>query len=95
MKRESRMQFIVIDVPVPAHDCDVVLRFANGRRVTVQCRPSNADVRYNGSLDIILPRNQPVTCWEGDHMKPAKPFRRRERREPETRVAKQLATELP
>ena len=80
-----------INVDVSENDCDVVLRFRGGKEIIVQCRPSNADVGYEGSLDILLPENQVVTCWEGDEMQPAKDVRGR----PHIRIAKQLVLELP
>jgi len=85
------MKFKEINVNVPKHDCDVVITFPGGETLTVQLRPSNADVNYNGSLDIILPRDQWVTNWEGDDMQPAKGARRQAC----TRYAKQLVTDLP
>lgn len=82
--------FKEIAVDVPTCDCDITLRFANGECVTVQCRPSNADVNYNGSLDIILPKDQAVTCWQGDDMASAP-----EHGAEHIRLAKQLVMELP
>ena len=78
-------------VKIPDHDCDVVLTFPGGKQIVVQSRPSNADVGYPGSLDIILPEDQWVTNWEGDNMKPAKAARRL----PHSRFAKQLMMTLP
>ena len=84
------MKTIVVDVP--KEDVDVVLQFHDGQKIILQCRPSNADVGYEGSLDILLPYNQTVTCWMGDDMRPA-PTMNAEY--PETRFAKQLVLELP
>lgn len=59
-------------IEVPPHDCDVVLRWPNGVKVTIQIRPSNVDVGgYAGSLDFLLPEPQCVTCWIGDDITPA------------------------
>lgn len=80
-----------IMVEVPEHDFDLIIRFPNGKEVVVQARPSNADVDYKGSLDIILPEDQAVTNWQGDDMEAAKPVRG----QAHTRIAKQLVTELP
>jgi len=85
------MKFTEKVIKVPKHDCDVVLEFDGGKRLTIQCRPSNADVMYEGSLDIILPEDQWVTCWEGDDMQPSKG----QKLQSETRFAKQLVMELP
>jgi hypothetical protein len=85
------MKFKEIKVKLPRHDADVVIEFPGGKTLTIQARPSNADVNYNGSLDIILPDNQAVTNWEGDDMKPAKGVRGQAC----TRIAKQLVTDLP
>ena len=78
-------------VKVPKHDCDIVLQFACGEEINIQCRPSNADECYEGSLDIILPVDQTVTCWEGDDMQPSQQVGD----QPETRKAKQLVLEMP
>ena len=59
--------------------------------MTIQARPSNADVNYNGSLDIILPDDQCVTNWKGDDMEAAPGIKG----QAHTRKAKQLVTELP
>jgi len=75
----------------PDHDFDVVIKFPGDKDVVIQARPSNADIDYNGSLDIILPDNGNVTCWEGDDMKPS----RQVGNQPETRWTKQLVMELP
>lgn len=85
-------KFKTIDVTVPVHDCDVVLLFPSGKTVTIQCRPSNADLDYNGSLDVILPSNRVVTCWKGDNMEPSTAIRDSNQ---EIRLAKQIVTELP
>lgn len=85
------MTFKEIDVSVPDHDCDVNLVLSNGERVVVQFRPSNADVDYNGSLDVILPDNQWVANWEGDDMLPAKISDR----DLCSAFAKQLVMEIP
>lgn len=84
-------KFKTITVEAPDHDFDLVLRFPNGKEVTIQARPSNADLDYNGSLDIILPENAAVTNWSGDDMKPAKAVYK----QAHTRLARQLVTELP
>lgn len=79
-------------IKLPRHDCDVILVFPGGKELTIQMRSSNADVNYNGSLDIILPENQLVTAWEGDDMKDSKaPNKRRQHQ----RIAKQFVAELP
>jgi len=88
----SKYKFTEHPVLVPNHDCDVVLVFPNGETLTVQCRPSNADENYNGSLDIILWDNEAVTCWEGDDMKVAPPVSKGSQHE---RLAKQLVMTLP
>lgn len=79
-------------IKVPEIDCDFFLKFPSGKVVQIQCRPSNADVDYNGSLDIILPDNQYVINWKGDHMAPSKAS---SKKIPYERFAKQLCTELP
>ena len=81
-----------VNVQVPDHDCDIHIKLTNGKTVTVQLRPSNADVNYNGSLDIILPEDTVVTCWEGDDMQAAKAVSARRQHE---RMTKQLVLELP
>lgn len=81
-----------IVVPVPVGDHDIVLKFPNERELRVQLRPSNADIGYNGSLDIILDRDELVCCWAGDDMQPSKApdeTRQHERR------SKQLVMTLP
>ncbi len=85
------MKFKTINVNLPNHDCDVILKFPFGQVVYIQARPSNADVNYNGSLDIILPQDTAVTNWQGDDMQPAK----QTKGHPERRIAKQLVIELP
>ena len=86
------MRFKRIPVRVPNCDCDIVLQFPCGKAIIVQCRPSNADEGYEGSLDIVLPEDQTVTCWEGDEMKAAKQV---SRGQSHIRRAKQLVLELP
>lgn len=91
-KREiADMLFKTINVEVPSHDCDVEIVFPGGEKMIVQCRPSNASESYEGSLDIILPKDQIVLVWEGDDMKPSKSVNGDET----ARIAKQLVTELP
>jgi len=84
------MKFSEKKIKVPNHDCDLVLVFPSGKEITIQARPSNADVDYNGSLDIILPEDQVVTNWKGDNMEPAPASKL-----PQCRKAKQLVMELP
>lgn len=79
-------------INIPDNDCDITLKFKNGKEITIQCRPSNADVGYEGSLDIILPENQSVICWEGDNLEPAKASHENC---PNERIAKQLCIEMP
>jgi hypothetical protein len=91
------MKFKKINVDLPEHDCDVLIRFPSGKVVAVQARPSNADVAangrvYNGSLDFILPGNQLVTCWQGDDMEDAPAIDKNRQHE---RIAKQIVCELP
>jgi hypothetical protein len=81
-----------IDVKMPEYDCDVMLNFPSGKRVMIQSRPSNADVNYNGSLDVCLPDNQVVTNWIGDSMEAAPKWSRGGAHE---RLAKQLVMEIP
>lgn len=85
------MQFSHHRFEAPKGDFDLTIVFPNGKELLIQARPSNADVDYLGSLDIIFPDNQAITCWEGDNMKPAKGVRGA----PEGRIAKQIVTELP
>jgi hypothetical protein len=85
------MKFKHLEVNVPKHDCDVDLVMPTGERITIQFRPSNGDIGYEGSLDIILPEDMEVTCWEGDDMQAAKGVRG----QAHTRIAKQLVLELP
>ena len=87
-----KRKFKEIKVKIPQFDCDVTLIFPSGKEVVIQARPSNADVNYNGSLDIILPDNQVVTNWWGDDMQPAVPS---EGCSACDLLAKQLVTELP
>jgi hypothetical protein len=85
-------QFKTKLVRVPDCDCDITLVFPSKEEITIQCRPSNADENYKGSLDILLPNNTNVICWEGDDMTPA---RATHPDLPEGRYAKQLCIELP
>jgi hypothetical protein len=78
-------------VILPDCDCDVILVFPSGKQMEIQCRPSNADEGYNGSLDIVLPEDMPVICWEGEDMKPASQIGD----QPEYRRVRQIVTELP
>lgn len=87
------MKFKTINVAMPKHDADVVLTFPGGEKVTIQARPSNADMGYNGSLDIILPDDQAVTCWKGDDMEAAPVAYRKG--PAHIRLTKQLCCELP
>ena len=89
-----KYDFQEIDIDAPEHDCDINIKFPSGKIVTVQARPSNADEGYNGSLDIILPKNQCVTNWMGDDMSSAPPFSKQKNSAHE-RLAKQLVMELP
>jgi hypothetical protein len=94
-KEVSGYRFSEAKLEVPDHDMDLSLVFPNGKTITVQIRPSNADFLpneiYEGSIDIILPENQCVTNWKGDDMEPG----------PQAgideccRVAKQLVFEIP
>lgn len=77
---------------MPKHDADVVVVFPGGKELIIQARPSNADEGYNGSLDIILPDDQVVINLKGDDMEPAPAA---DEKCNNTRVAKQLVTELP
>jgi len=79
-------------IKLPKHDCDVVLVFPGGKTLTVQMRPGNADVNYNGSLDVIYPDNSILTIWDGDDMKDSKAPDKKRQHE---RVGKQIVTELP
>lgn len=76
----------------PDHDCDFIIKFPGGQQLVIQLRPSNADEGYQGSLDIILPYDQPVACFKGDDLLPAKPV---ERELPNRLLAKHLIAELP
>jgi hypothetical protein len=82
--------FKTIRVEMPVHDADVVVVFPGGAEVLIQARPSNADVNYNGSLDIILPDDQVCVCSVGDDMEPAPEVGR-----PNQRKMKQIWTDLP
>lgn len=76
-------------VNAPPNDCDIVIIMPGGSRIVLQLRPSNAEEDYNGSLDILLPRNQWVSCFQGDNLHPATTSVGGEL------FAKQLVTELP
>lgn len=80
-----------IRVVVPEKDCDIELVFPGGETLTIQCRPSNGDVNYNGSLDILFPHPTNITCWIGHDMKPAP---KQKKMGQEHRVAEQIVTEL-
>ena len=87
--RPETYRQIIVDVP--KIDCDVMSKLPGGVDwIQVQLRPSNADTNYNGSLDVILPRDQAVTCWYGDSMQPSQSTD-----DPNTRIGKQIVTELP
>lgn len=76
----------------PDHDFDLNIKFPSGKVVSIQARPSNADDDgYNGSLDIVLPENQPVTNWLLERMEPAPLVDNL----PECHNAGQLGMELP
>ncbi len=77
-------------IPVPETDSDIVIVFPNGKELLIQLRPSNADINYSGSLDIILPENTVVTCFK-DGLEVAPQVLG----SPCTRFAKQLVCELP
>lgn len=88
--RPETYRQIIVDVP--KIDCDVMIKLPGGVDwIQVQLRPSNADTNYNGSLDVILPRNQAVTLWSGDDMQPSTAVEA----DPNTRIGKQIVTELP
>jgi len=76
-------------IEVPEHDNDIILVFPNKKELVVQSRPTNADEKYNGSLDIILPDNDTVTIWKGDDMDEA------DVKGNSSYFGKQLVTELP
>lgn len=59
-------QLALMVVNVPTDNCDVILSFPNGKEIVVQCRPQNADINYNGSLDICFPENETLTLWKDD-----------------------------
>lgn len=86
-------KFATVIVDVPVTDCDVRLRFPGGKEeLVVQCRPSNADVGYNGSLDVYLTTPQRVASYRDGELTPtvpAHPLRQHER------VTQQLVMELP
>jgi len=86
-------KFIERRIAVPSHDCDIVLEFPGGKQMTIQCRPSNADTNYNGSLDILLPNNTCVCCWKGQDMEAAPQAKGKGRSH--ERMADQLVMELP
>ena len=86
----KKYKFKTTKVKIPTHDCDVELIFPSGNIITIQSRPSNAELEYNGSLDIILPFDQYVTNWKGDDMEPAPASRRAH-----TRETKQIVMEIP
>lgn len=79
-------------VEMPKDDCDVTIRFPGGPELTIQARPSNANHSYNGSLDILLPKNQLVTSWIDSDMEesPAPDYRRQHER-----ITMQMAMDLP
>jgi hypothetical protein len=83
--------FSEIVVEAPNHDCDIVIKIG-GKDLVLQLRPSNADLNYNGSLDIIFPQDNLITCWEGDDMKDAPAPNENRQHE---RIAKQIVAELP
>lgn len=88
----SIYEFTEIHVATPANDCDIRIDLCTGDAIVVQVRPSNAGENYEGSLDIILPREMDVTCFEGDDLEPAKsphPCM------PHARFTKQLVMEIP
>lgn len=88
----ARETYRQINVSVPKCDCDIMILLPGGQdRLQIQLRPSNADTNYNGSLDVILPKDQAVTLWSGDDMQPSKATAV----DPNTRIGKQLVTELP
>lgn len=41
-------KFKTIQVDAPNHDFDLVITWPNGEEVTIQARPSNADIGYEG-----------------------------------------------
>jgi hypothetical protein len=86
------MEFSNLRICIPTHDCDVAIELPGGKEITLQFRPSNADVHYNGSLDIILPDNDIVSCFEGDDLKKAETP---ENCRPHEKLAKQLVCTLP
>jgi hypothetical protein len=85
-------KFTEIHHQVPDHDCDFIINFPGGKQLVIQLRPGNAYGDYNGSLDIILPYNQPVACFKGDDLEEAKPI---ESDLPNHLYAKQIIAELP
>jgi hypothetical protein len=93
-KKATNIRYSEFCIPVPDHDCDIVLQLPGNKELIVQLRPSNADVNYNGSLDIILPENTIISCFEGDDLQPAKTPKGNKVRSHE-KFAKQLVCELP
>jgi hypothetical protein len=91
-------KFKEFKVKLPKYDADVTIIFPGGKKLSIQARPSNGCVdgvtgaMYNGSLDIVLPKNDLVTCWKGNHMKDAPAPDKTRQHE---RMAKQLVCELP
>ncbi len=90
MSEERQYGHMAIDVP--DIDYDITLRFPTGKEIEIQTRPSNATETSRGSLDIILPTDQAVTCWEGDDMQPAPAY---DWPMDHVRIAKQLVLDLP
>lgn len=85
-------EFRVVEVNVPDCDCDILLLFPRNRqKMTIQVRPSNADLNYAGSLDILLPEEQPVTMFLGEDMEPAEKVGNKEH----VRTTDQITMELP
>jgi hypothetical protein len=87
-----KYKFTTQTVKMPKHDSDVELIFPGGQKIVIQARPSNADKNYNGSLDIILPKDDDICIWEGNDMQPSKMGITGEQHE---RVGKQIVIELP
>ncbi len=88
-------EFREIEVIMPCFDADVVVKFPSGKKLVIQARPSNADVNYTGSLDVILPDDKTiVTCWVGDDMEAGAAVCD-DPRQQHIRFAKQLVFELP
>lgn len=56
-------------IVLPENDFDLTIVTPTGKTITIQSRPSNGDgPNYAGSLDIILPQDEWVTCWKGENM---------------------------